>query len=104
MKTPKDTSKNESEIVPTNGKKTVAGTTAIPTPCVYCGPSVRGVARQYTVFTGKLPEGVEELLKAHPSARGLIVGTASFAKMRVALETPGTRENLLFNKIKSELS
>ena len=24
---------------------------------VYCGPSVRGVARQYTCFTGELPDG-----------------------------------------------
>ena len=23
-----------------------------PDPCVYCGPSVKGVAKQYTVYTG----------------------------------------------------
>lgn len=23
---------------------------ALPSPCVYCGPSVRGVARQYTTY------------------------------------------------------
>ena len=27
---------------------------------VYCGPSVRGVARQYTSFTGELPEQMKK--------------------------------------------
>ena len=47
------------------------------TPCVYCGPSVRGVARQYTVYaSGNTP---------------------------AALETAGTAESILYNKIKNEL-
>ena len=29
---------------------------------VYCGPSVRGVARQYTSFTGELPEPMKKLV------------------------------------------
>lgn len=31
---------------------------------VYCGPSVRGVARQYTCFTGELPEQMKSLLSS----------------------------------------
>ena len=40
---------------------------------VYCGPSVRGVARQYTCFTGELPEQMKKFVEQHPMAEGLIV-------------------------------
>lgn len=45
-----------------------------PKPCVYCGPSVKGVARQYTVYTGEVPPVLVEFIKEHPEARGLVVG------------------------------
>ena len=52
---------------------------------VYCGPTVRGVAKQYTVFHGGIPD-VER-----------------FAETRKRLETAGTAETILYGKIKSEL-
>ena len=43
----------------------------IPNPCVYCGPSVRGVARQYTTYQGGIPDPLKEFIKEHPAARAL---------------------------------
>lgn len=74
-----------------------------PKPCVYCGPSVRGVARQYTVYSGALPAALEEFVKAHPAVRGLIVSVNQFARVRSNLEKSGTAEAILYQKIKSEL-
>jgi hypothetical protein len=74
-----------------------------PSPRVYCGPSVRGVARQFTVYADMLPESLLDFVKQHPAAGGLIVPVANFAAVRCRVEQPGTAENILFNKIKSEL-
>lgn len=63
------------------------------TPCVYCGPSVRGVARQYTVYASGNT----------PAAKNLLVPVERFAQTRKALETAGTAESILYNKIKNEL-
>mgnify|MGYP000802367068 CR=1 FL=1 len=30
---------------------------------VYCGPSIRGVIRQYTSFTGELPDRMKKLIE-----------------------------------------
>lgn len=70
---------------------------------VYCGPSVRGVARQYTVYSGNTPAALEEFIEKHPAARGLLVPVERFAETRRRLETAGTAEAILYNKIKSEL-
>lgn len=75
----------------------------LPNPCVYCGPSVRGVARQYTTYQGGIPEPLKEFVKAHPAARGLIVSTEKFAGVRRRLETHGTAEAIIYKKVKDEL-
>ena len=72
-------------------------------PCVYCGPSVRGVSRQYTVYAGEIPEALAEFIKAHPAAKGLLVSTERFAQVRSNLGKSGTAEAILYQKIKSEL-
>ena len=72
-------------------------------PCVYCGPSVRNVARQFTVYNGGIPDALKEFIKEHRAARGLIVGVERFAQMRTRLETPGTGEFILFRKVRAEL-
>ena len=70
------------------------------TPCVYCGPSVRGVARQYTVYaSGNTPAALDEFVKQHPAAKNLLVPVERFAQTRKALETAGTAESILYNKI-----
>lgn len=80
------------------------GETEAKTPCVYCGPSVRGVARQYTVYaSGNTPAALDEFVKQHPAAKNLLVPVERFAQTRKALETAGTAESILYNKIKNEL-
>lgn len=74
-----------------------------PENCVYCGPSVKGVAKQYTVYTGgNIPAPLRDFIQKHPAAKGMVVTIGCFAKMRERLETPGTAEALLFQQIKSE--
>lgn len=75
----------------------------LPNPCVYCGPSVRGVARQYTTYQGGIPGSLKEFIKEHPAARGLIVSTEKFAGIRKRLETHGTAEAIIYKKVKDEL-
>ena len=68
---------------------------------VYCGPTVRGVAKQYTVFRGGIPEALEAFIAIHPEAGA--VDVKHFAETRKRLETAGTAEAILYGKIKSEL-
>ena len=75
----------------------------IPNPCVYCGPSVRGVARQYTTYQGGIPKQLKKFVRAHPTVRALIIHTRHFATVRKRLETPGTVEAAIYKKVKSEL-
>lgn len=72
-------------------------------PQVYCGPTVRGVAKQYTVYSGKIPAELEAFIKTHQEAAGLVVPVESFAQTRKKMETAGTAENILYHKIKSKL-
>lgn len=70
---------------------------------VYCGPSIRGVVRQYTVFTGDIPELLAGFIKEHPIAKALIVPAERFAEVRSKVETAGTAEAILFKQIKAEI-
>ena len=75
----------------------------IQNPCVYCGPTVRGVARQYTTFQGGIPDALRDFIKEHPEARQLIVSTAQFPAMRRRLDTPGTAEAKLYKRVKEQI-
>lgn len=77
--------------------------TKLPKTCVYCGPSVRGVARQFTVYTGGIPDALKKFIKEHRAAKGLIVSVERFTQVRTRLETPGTGEFILFRKVRAEL-
>lgn len=70
---------------------------------VYCGPTVKGVTRQYTVYSNGIPEVMEEFFEKHPAARRLLVPVDAFAKTRANLEKSGTTEAAVFNQIKKEL-
>lgn len=70
---------------------------------VYCGPTVRGVAKQYTVYAGGMPQELEDFIKKHPEAAALVVPVERFAQTRKRMETAGTAEAILYRKIKSEL-
>ena len=75
----------------------------VPNPCVYCGPTVRGVARQYTTYQGGIPDTLRDFIKEHPEARQLIVSTSRFPSMRKRLDTPGTPEAKLYKQVKELL-
>ena len=50
-----------------------------PQPCVYCGPTVPNVARQYTVYSYGVPKELEAFIQEHPAARRLMVAVERFA-------------------------
>lgn len=68
---------------------------------VYCGPTVRGVAKQYTVYAGELPEELTAFIQKHPEAGALVVPVERFAETRRKLEQAGTAQTILYRKIKS---
>ena len=68
---------------------------------VYCGPTVRGVAKQYTVYSGELPEELTAFIQKHPEAGALVVPVERFAETRRKLEQAGTAQAILCRKIKS---
>ena len=72
-------------------------------PRVYCGPTVRGVVKQYTVFAGDIPAALNDFIEQHPAAKALLVPVERFAQTRKQMETAGTAEAILYHKIKSEL-
>ncbi len=72
-------------------------------PCVYCGPTVRGVAKQNTVFAGNIPEALQGYIDLHPEAKAMLVAVDRFAEARKKIETAGTAEAILYNKLKSEM-
>lgn len=75
----------------------------LPDPCVYCGPSVKGVARQYTTYQGGIPDTLRAFIGEHPEALGLMVSTGGFQTMRRKLEKPGTPEAELYKAVKESL-
>lgn len=70
---------------------------------VYCGPTIKGLAPQYTVFVGGIPEKLTEVAEEHPVVKALIVPREKLAEMRVKVEQSGTRENLLYQNAVSVL-
>ena len=98
-----DSGETRQEPRETNEANEANGTGAAEGCRVYCGPSVRNVARQYTVYAGDIPNALREFIRAHPAAGGLLVPVERFAETRRSLETKGTAEAVLYSKVKSEL-
>lgn len=71
---------------------------------VYCGPSVRNVAKQFTVYNGALPEALAEFLAKHPAARSLVVPVEQFAQTRKDLQIAGTPKDLIFQSVVREIT
>ena len=69
----------------------------------YCGPTIKGVAPQYTVFVDGIPEKLAEIAEEHTVVKALIVPREKLAEMRVKVEQSGTRENLLYKNAVSVL-
>ena len=69
----------------------------VQAPVAYCGPTIKGIAPQYTVFVDGLPDKLKEKVEQVPLLKAL-VPLDKLAEMRVKLEQDGTRENILCNK------
>jgi len=65
---------------------------------VYCGPTIKGLAPQYTVFVGGVPTKLAEKMEAIPVLKALTVPREQFPQMRVKVEQNGTRENSLYQR------
>lgn len=74
-----------------------------PEVLVYCGPTVRGVAKQYTVYHGRLPAALVTFLAKHPAAQCLCVPLEDFAKTREGLNTKGSPQATLYKTVLNEL-
>jgi hypothetical protein len=99
---PTETQEAKTEEVKVEAKEVKAETTEAVTK-VYCGPSVRGVVRQYTVFTGEISDLLKTFLEQHPIAEGLLVTADQFAETRKALGVKGSAQAILYDKIKKEI-
>lgn len=86
-------------------KKTPAAVDKTPAAqaVAYCGPTIKGVAPQYTVFVDGIPEKLAEIAEEHLVVKALIVPREKLAEMRVKVEQSGTRENLLYKNAVSVL-
>ena len=80
--------------------KTKSTKPALPETVVYCGPTLRGIAKQYTPYTDGLPDALEQLCARVPLLRELIVPLSKLADERAALNTSGSRESMIFDKAK----
>ena len=48
------------------------------TTVVYCGPSIPGVAKQYTAYTNGIPTALAEAIVKQPAMEGLVVPLEQF--------------------------
>ena len=71
---------------------------------VYCGPTMRNVAKQFTVYSGELPEALTEFLNEHPAAKSLVVPVQQFATMRRDVQTLGTPQHTIYQSVFREIS
>lgn len=94
--------KTETANIPEAAEQTERKPT-YPKPCVYCGPTVPNVARQYTVYSHGIPKELEAFIQEHPAARGMLVSVENFPEMRRRLDTPGTAQAVLYQKIRAEM-
>lgn len=70
----------------------------VQAPVAYCGPTIKGIAPQYTVFVDGLPDKLKEKVEQVPLLNALIVPLDKLAETRVKIDQEGTRENILYNK------
>lgn len=72
---------------------------AKPEPVAYMGPTLRGIATQYRVYTDGAPDALTEKTKALPALAALIVPVSKMAETRANLKKPGTPEYTVYNTV-----
>ncbi len=71
---------------------------------VYCGPSVKGIVKRDTVFSGEMPRALSELLEREPLLKELTVDVESFAAVKKSLSEKGSRLSIIFAQAEKRLS
>lgn len=69
----------------------------------YLGPDLKNVAINGTVYTGGLPEPLQEKIGEVPALKGLLVPISNLATAGVAITTQGTALNNLYNAVSAKL-
>ena len=70
-----------------------------PDAVVYCGPTVRGVAKQFAVYQNGVPMHLRALGEKIPEVRALTVPLDKFAETRQALQNGDSTQSLLYARI-----
>lgn len=66
---------------------------------VYCGPSIKGVVRQYDHFCNGLPKNLKEYAEGHKAVERLIVPVENFVEAKKNIAIVGTVENVSYTAI-----
>ena len=63
---------------------------------VYCGPSIPGVAKQYTAYTNGIPTALAEAIVKQPAMEGLVVPLEQLPEAMKNLRSGTGHISLLF--------
>ena len=69
-----------------------------PDPVAYCGPTIPGVAVQYTVYTNGTPTALAEAIKKKPILGGLVVPLDQLPEVRRQFHAGAGRYYTLYRK------
>ena len=65
---------------------------------VYCGPTIRGVAKEDTVFIDGIPAALQEMVDRCPAMRHLLVPTSAIAQTRTELRDASSTVSIFYSK------
>ena len=74
-------------------------TTQAAGPVVYCGPTIPGVAVQYTTYTNGTPAALAEAVKEKPVLGGLLVPLDQLPEVRHQFHAGAGRYYTLYRKV-----
>ena len=77
-------------------KKTTRKAAEAAGTVVYCGPSIRGVARQYTAYNNGIPQGLKEAAEKNKILAALIVPLEELPAPREPRRQPWRRPPALW--------
>lgn len=66
---------------------------------IYCGPTIKGVVKQYASFTNGVPKKVQEYANSNKAVSRLLVPISEFIETKKNIVIKGTVENSSFNSI-----
>ena len=73
-------------------------TAQVTGPAVYCGPTIPGVAVQYTVYTNGTPTALAEAIKEKPVLGSLVVPLEQLPEVRRQFHAGAGRYYTLYRK------